>query len=144
MREGKGKEEKGFMSKSNIIEVGAIKYEVEALTGLTQGNAVKDVEVALWSFVSERWGWSKEKEEYQNNSRKDQRERAIFNGIYQEVRAIMASDKNGVFESPVELFDLARTDEKNFNKLYEAAIAANPTLKRIVPAEEDEAQADPN
>jgi hypothetical protein len=123
------------------LKDGDIEYEAEVLTGLTEENAVKQTEVELWEFVSERWKYSEEKEAYQANSRKERRERAIFNGLYRQVRAIMASDKNGVFEAPGELFELARTDEGSFNKLYEAAVKANPTLKKV---ETKEAITDPN
>jgi xanthine dehydrogenase molybdopterin-binding subunit B len=107
-----------------------LDFEAEQLTGLTVDNAVKETEVELWDFVSTRWQWSEETQEYQANGRKERRERAIFNGLYQQVRAIMASDKNGVFETPGELFDIARADEESFNKLYEAAVKVNPSLKK--------------
>jgi hypothetical protein len=90
------------------------EFEAEVLTGLTQDNAVKETEVELWDFVSTKWQFSEETQTYQINNRKARRERAIFNGLFPQVRAIMASDKNGIFESPGELFDLARNDEESF------------------------------
>jgi hypothetical protein len=129
------------MSK-NVVKVGeGIEYEPEILTAITEPGATKFAVDEFWDYVSKRWGWSEEKKAYSSNTSKDRRERKIFDGVYPKMFAVMASDKEGVFESAASLYDFATNSPEDFENLYQAAITANPTY---APALEESKQSDPN
>lgn len=129
------------MSKdSNIVELkDGTKYEAEILTGITEESSTKMARFELWNYSSKKWFWSDEKEAYQTDSIKDRKSLALYNTLYDKLFVIMASDKNTIFESVESLVELARNNPDSFNKVYVAAIKANPTL-----ANEPEKTPDPN
>jgi hypothetical protein len=127
------------MSK-NVVKVGdGIEYEPEILTGLTEGKAIDIAGYELWEFSSKRWNWSEETQQYHVDTLKTRHELSIFNGLRKNMHAVLASDKNGAFETVETLFDFARSTPEDFDKVYQAAIKTNPTL---IPKEE--AAKDPN
>jgi hypothetical protein len=114
------------MSKGNIVKVGDIEYEAEVLTASTEPGATKFAVNEFWDYVEKRWDWDKEKQKYNSNTSKDRRERTIFDGVYPKMFAVMASDKEGVFESAASLYDFATNSPDDFEKVYQAAITSNP------------------
>jgi hypothetical protein len=128
-------EERSGMSKGNVVKVGdGVEYEAEVLTASTEPGA-KDFAIAeFWDYVSNKWGWDDEKKAYNDNTIKSRRERKLFDGIYRKMAAVLASDKNGVFESAESLYDFARNSPGEFETIYQLVIKTNPTL---VPEEID-------
>jgi hypothetical protein len=125
-----------------VVKIGPLEleYEAEILTASTEPGASKFAVNEFWDYASKKWDWSEEKKEYKSNTIKDRRERALFDGIYPKLFVVLVSDKNGFFESAAALFDFARNSPEDFERVYQSAIAANPTLVK----EEESAKTDPN
>jgi hypothetical protein len=115
------------------VKVGKLEYEAEELSEKTLPGAVDFAHIEILEYARERWQYSEEKREYQPANLKERRELSFLNNLVEQMVPIIAADKNGAVESVGQLFDLARNDAAGFDKLYQAAIVANPTLNPAPP-----------
>jgi hypothetical protein len=115
------------------VKVGPLEYEAEVLTSVTESSFVQASVDAIIEYADANFNRLPDDEsgviKYQPETLKGKKEYRLFNSCIDKIMAILASDKNGVFESVKQLFDLARADKDGFEKLYQAALKANPTFK---------------
>ncbi|MBA3829894.1 MAG: hypothetical protein H0X33_13220 [Taibaiella sp.] len=113
----------------NSVKVGDLDYEAEVLTSISEPGAITFANYAIRNFMDSKWNYSEEKKEYQLSTLKEQREFGIFDRSITHLKAVLAADKNSCFETVAELWALSRSDPASFEKVYQVAIQANPTLE---------------
>ncbi len=117
--------------KQNVVTVGSISYEPETMNSLIKPGAINFADKVLIDYAKKRWNYSQQSNEFEANTPKEQRERAIFDGLYMKYQAILASDRHVVFGDVQIIVDLTENDPASFEAVYQAAITANPGLAEV-------------
>jgi hypothetical protein len=122
-------------SKQQVVKIGPLEYEPEVLTSITESSFIQASVDAIIEYADTNFNRLPGDEsgtlKYSPETIKGKKEYRLFNSCVDKITVILASDKHGVFESVQQLFDLARADKEGFEKLYQAAIKANPTFKPV-------------
>jgi hypothetical protein len=116
------------MSKSVELDNGLV-YEPVELTTINQPGRFNFADRVLLRFAHAKWNYSKDSREYQPADLDDEIDLEEFSGAFDKLRVIFACTKKGVFKDVGELEEILKTDSKQIEALYNAALEANPTLK---------------
>jgi hypothetical protein len=123
-----------------VLKVGPLEYEARVLNALTEPTARNRAIRKLREYQDGRgWLYSEETGKFNDVPDEEGFDRDLFLDLVSKLIAILASDKKGVAGQVEDLLKLAESDADSFNKLYAAAIEANPSL-----TEKQDAANDPN
>ncbi len=134
------------MSK-NVVKVGGFDYEPEALNSITESagvdyaiNLLREYAVAEFTHELSAEGVFT----FKPATAKESRAYMMWQNVFDKFKVVFASDRNSVFENVGQLLEVARNDPDGFEKLYEAAIKANPQFKPEEPKAEAEGEKVPD